>query len=91
MIVANFVMPTPQQFLMLLGCGLCGAGGQFSITTAYSYAPAREISVYDYAQVIFSAIIGFWLFDQMPDAWSLLGYGLIIAMAIINYVYNNRT
>ena len=91
MIAADFVMPSPHQLLMLIGCGLCGAGGQFSITTAYSYAPAREISVYDYAQVIFSAIIGFLLFGQMPDAWSFLGYGLIISMAILNFIYNNRS
>lgn len=91
MIFADFVMPTGHQLLMLIGCGLCGAGGQFSITTAYSYAPAREISVYDYAQVIFSALIGFVLFGQLPDLWSFLGYGLIITMAVVNYVYNNRT
>ena len=90
-IIADFVMPSPQQLLMLIGCGLCGAGGQFSITTAYTYAPAREISVYDYAQVMFSAMIGFALFGQMPDGWSFLGYGLIITMAVVNYLYNNRT
>ena len=38
----------PWQFFCLLAAGLCGAGGQFSITKAYCYAPAREISVYDY-------------------------------------------
>lgn len=88
LILADFVLPTPHQLLMLIGCGLCGAGGQFSITTAYSYAPAREISVYDYSQVMFSAIIGFVLFDQLPDWLSFLGYGLIIAMAVVNFVYN---
>ena len=90
LILADFVMPSPKQLLLLIGCGLCGAGGQFSITTAYSYAPAREISVYDYSQVMFSAVIGFVLFGQMPDGWSFVGYALIIAMAVINYIYNNR-
>ena len=89
--LGDFVLPTPRQLLMLMGCGLCGAGGQFAITTAYTYAPAREISVYDYAQVMFSAVIGFAVFGQMPDGLSFLGYGLIIAMAVVNYVYNNRT
>ena len=87
--MGDFVMPTAKQLALLIGCGLCGAGGQFSITAAYSYAPAREISVYDYAQVMFSAILGFFLFGQMPDGWSFVGYGLIIAMAVVNYWYNN--
>ena len=87
----GFVLPTARQLVLLICCGLCGAGGQFSITAAYTYAPAREISVYDYAQVMFSAVMGFFLFDQVPDGLSFLGYGLIIAMAVVNYWYNNRT
>ena len=89
-IAADFVMPSGKQLLLLLLCGVCGAGGQFSITAAYTFAPAREISVYDYTQVVFSAILGFFLFDQMPDAWSFLGYALILGMAVVNFIYNNR-
>ena len=89
-IAADFVMPTGRQLLLLILCGVCGAGGQFAITAAYSFAPAREISVYDYTQVIFSAVIGLVLFDQLPDTWSFLGYALIILMAVVNFVYNNR-
>lgn len=47
------------QIGILLFAGLSAAGGQFSITAAYCYAPAREISVYDYSQIIFSAGLGF--------------------------------
>ena len=46
------------SFLLL--AGIAGAGGQFAITAAYTYAPARDISVYDYTQVIFSAVLGFF-------------------------------
>ncbi len=89
-IAADFVLPTGRQLVFLLLCGLCGAGGQFSITAAYSFAPAREISVYDYTQVLFSAMLGMLLFDQLPDGYSFLGYALIIGMAVVNFVYNNR-
>lgn len=81
---------TWQQLVILLLAGLSAAGGQFSITAAYCYAPAREISVYDYTQIIFAAALGYFLFDQIPDGWSVLGYVIIIAMAIIMYVYNNH-
>ena len=81
---------TPAQFLILLAAGLCGAGGQFSITRAYYYAPAREISVYDYCQVLFAALWGFFLFGQVPDLMSLLGYAVITGAAILMYLYNNR-
>lgn len=80
---------TPSQFLILIAAGLCGAGGQFSITRAYYYAPAQEISVYDYCQVLFAAVWGFFLFDQVPDWLSLVGYVVIIGAAIVMYLYNN--
>lgn len=78
------------QLGMLLLAGLAASGGQFSITAAYCYAPSKEISVYDYSQVIFSAILGFFLFDQIPDTSSIIGYILICATAIAMFLYNNR-
>lgn len=85
---------TPMSFYqlaMLLCAGLAAAGGQFSITAAYSNAPAREISVYDYTQVIFAALLGFLLFQQTPDLWSVLGYVVICGVSVLMFLYNRRT
>jgi drug/metabolite transporter (DMT)-like permease len=79
-----------KQITILLIAGICAAGGQFSITAAYHYAPARELSVYDYSQVIFSAVLGFFIFGQIPDAFSWLGYVLICGMAVLMYIYQRR-
>ena len=89
-LIADFTPMTFMQILTLLGAGLAAAGGQFSITAAYYYAPAREISVYDYSQIIFAAILGYILFGQIPDAYSFLGYFIIISVAVIMFFYNNR-
>ena len=80
---------TAGQLGFLLLAGLSAAGGQFSITAAYCYAPAREISVYDYSQIIFAAGLGFLVFHQVPDALSWLGYLIICAMAVFMFWYNN--
>lgn len=77
------------QTLCLLGAGAAAAGGQFSITAAYTYAPAREISVYDYSQIIFTTILGFLFFGDIPDGWSFLGYVIIVTMAVLVFLYNN--
>lgn len=81
---------TGQQLVILLLAGLSAAGGQFAITAAYSYAPAREISVYDYSQIIFSAGLGYLVFGQIPDLLSWLGYLVICSMAVAMFFYNNR-
>lgn len=81
---------TIYQIIVLLLAGFAAAGGQFGITFAYTFAPAREISVYDYSQIIFSAIFGFVLFGQLPDLWSWIGYGIISLMAIGMFLYNKK-
>lgn len=79
-----------MQLLALLGAGLAASGGQFAITAAYCYAPAREISVYDYSQVIFSAVLGFVLFQQIPDQLSILGYLLICGSGVALFFYHRH-
>ena len=88
--LADWQPLAPMQLLALLGTGLCAAGGQFSVTAAYRFAPAREISVYDYSQVIFAAVFGLVFFGDLPDALSVLGYIIVIGMAVLNFLYNNR-
>ena len=76
-------------FLLLSGCA--GALGQLGITMAYTYAPAKEISVYDYIQVVFAALLGFLLFEELPDVFSVLGYALIIGTAIYRFLASKKT
>lgn len=86
----DYTPMTLQQTLFLLGAGLFAAGGQFSVTAAYTNAPAREISVFDYSQVLFGALLGFTIFGDIPDGLSFIGYLLICGMAIMNFIYSNR-
>ena len=81
---------TPSQLGCLLLAGLFGCTGQFSITAAYRFAPARDISVYDYTQVIFAALLGWAFFGQLPDLWSVVGYVLICGMGIAMFLYQHR-
>lgn len=89
-ILINFHSMTIIQIIFLICAGLSAAGGQFSITAAYRCSPAKEISVYDYTQIIFSAILGLFIFQQIPDMYSILGYIIIILSAIIMFIYNNQ-
>ena len=79
-----------QQFLFLLCAGGSAALGQFCITSAYTFAPAKEVSIYDYSQIIFAALLGFFVMGQLPDLWSVLGYIIIISAAFAMFRYNNR-
>lgn len=90
-ILRYFAPMSLPQLLILLVAGLCAAGGQFSITTAYTYAPAKKISIYDYSQIIFATVLGYLMFGEIPDSYSFVGYTLIVAASLVMFVYNRRT
>lgn len=89
-LIFSFELMTAKQLAALIGAGLSAAGGQFSITAAYFHAPAKEISVYDYSQLIFSMLLGFVFFGQIPEFMSIIGYAVIIASAVMMFIYNTR-
>ena len=81
---------TDHQLLMLLLCGASACIGQFGITCAYLCAPAKEISVYDYSQILFAAALGYIFFRQVPDGWSVVGYVLICGAGVGMFQYNRH-
>ncbi len=85
--IAFYQPMTGLQWLYLVLAGLSAAGGQFCITAAYKQAPAKEIAVFDYAQVLFAALLGFLFLDQIPKTLSFIGYAVIIGAAIANFIY----
>lgn len=76
------------QIVMLLLAGAAATGGQLSITKAYTKAPAKEISVFDYSQVVFAAALGLVFLGQIPDLMSIIGYVIIIGSAAFKWNYN---
>jgi len=73
---------TVQQWIYLLAAGVFATVGQFGITVAYKYAPPKEISIFFYSTVIYSAMISIFLFGQIPDVWSVLGYFTIFGASL---------
>lgn len=86
-LISQFKPMSLLQFVFLILAGVAAAGGQFSITKAYTKAPARDISVFDYTQVLFAALLGFIFLDQIPDMLSLIGYVIIIGSAVFKWAY----
>lgn len=86
-LIAGYVPMTPMQWLWLLLAGGAATGGQMLITAAYRQAPAREIAVFDYAQVLFAALLGFFFLSQIPKELSIVGYVIIIGAAVGRWAY----
>ena len=71
------------QLSMLLLAGISATIGQYGVTFAYKFAAAKNISVFDYSQVLFSGIFGYMFFGEFPDFQSLIGYIIVISVGIV--------
>jgi len=81
---------TLLQLIYLLLAGVFASLGQFGITLAYKYAPAKEISIFDYTNIIFSAILSIVLFNQFPDILSIIGYIIVFIASFYMFLYNKK-
>lgn len=89
-VILNPVPLTTSQFLYLLAAAFCACGGQFTVTAAYKYAPGKEISIFDYSQILFAAVLGFVVFHEVADGWSYLGYAIILVAAFLVYLEGKK-
>lgn len=81
---------TLLQFIYLVLAGIFASIGQFGITIAYKYAKAKEISIFDYSNIIFSAIISIIVFNVIPDSLSIIGYIIIFSVSLYMFLYNKK-
>ena len=89
-LIFDYAPMTGKQFLFLLLAGLAASGGQFSITAAYTHAPAKDISIFDYMQIIFSSLLGLIVLHEVPVWLSVVGYFIIIGSSLAMFLIRRR-
>ena len=78
---------TPQtlhEWALLLLVGLAATLGQYLLIVAFSKAPASVVSPFLYTGVGFSTLMGWWLFDHIPDAMAFTGMGLVVLCGVVS-------
>lgn len=84
-LLMHFYMPTFQEILGLCMIAITGAAGQYFLTRSYMSAAPGIVSIYNYTNVVFSALLGYFIFNDRIDAMSAIGITLIFSAAY--YVY----
>ena len=74
--------PTWEQLGVAAGIGFAGTVGHLLVTRSFGLADTTAIMPFDFARLIFSAIVGFLFFSQAPDVWTGIGAAIIAAAGI---------
>ncbi|MFN0219787.1 MAG: DMT family transporter [Hyphomicrobium sp.] len=81
--IPQWVWPTDAwQWLALLSLGAFGGFGHYLLIFAYRYAPASSVSPFLYFQIISMVGLGYLIFGDVPDMWSLIGSAIIVSSGV---------
>lgn len=93
--VASILVPWHWQrldlagWLYLVALGITGGIAQLALIKALTLAPASTIAPYHYTNLIWAALLGYLVFNDVPDAWTVSG-ALVIAVSGV-YVLQRGT
>jgi drug/metabolite transporter (DMT)-like permease len=79
------IWTTPDSLLMwvlFLSLGLYGGFGHWLLILAHARAPAPILSPFIYTQIVWMLALGYILFGDWPDAWTMTGAGVVIASGL---------
>ena len=79
----GWVWPTRFEVALLVSCGILGGIGQILLTSCYREADASLVAPFDYASMIFSLAIGFFIFGEVPTMTMLTGAALVVFAGIL--------
>jgi drug/metabolite transporter (DMT)-like permease len=80
---------TPVQALLLICSGFFGGTAQIIMTEAYRHAEASTAAPFEYTSLLLGILIGYFVFDDTPTAYTIVG-GAIVAAAGIFIVWRER-
>ena len=78
----GWIMPTPQQAVLLICAGFAGGIGQLLLTSCYRYADMSVIAPFEYVSLILTIIIGMVVFSDVPTASMIIGALIIVGSGI---------
>lgn len=86
----NFVKPNLFELFLLICIGIFASIGQFMVTLAYKYGKPSEVAIYNYTSIVFAIVIGFIIWGEIPDKWSVLGSLILIGTGINLYIQKKK-
>ena len=77
-----WVAPTWHDILLGILIGVASTAGQWIVVLAFRYADASVLAPFSYTQLLWVSILGYLIFGEVPDAWTITGAAFIVASGL---------
>ncbi len=84
-----WVAPDMNAWAGMAMLGVFGTIGHFTLIKAFENAPAATVAPFSYTNLIWATLVGYAVFGDLPDRWTILG-ALIIAASGLYIVHRER-
>ncbi len=86
----GWVMPSPTALAMLIGAGVFGGIAQILMTESFRHADMSLIAPFEYTSLIFSVMIGYWIFGDLVSWQTLVGGVIVVASGVFIIVRERK-
>ena len=77
-----WVMPSWHDILFGIFIGIASTAGQWIVVLAFRYADASVLAPFSYTQLLWVSLLGFLVFGEVPDVWTVTGTAFIVASGL---------
>lgn len=81
----NYIAPDEGDYLVwvaFFATGLLGGARHYFVVKAYASAPASVISPFFYCELVGVALLGYFVFGDLPDVWTWVGAAIIVVSGL---------
>jgi drug/metabolite transporter (DMT)-like permease len=86
----GWIVPSHGELAWMVAMGFLGGVGQLLITESYRYAPASVVAPFAYTGMLYSIVIGYAWFGEVPEAMVLAGAAIVIGAGLFVIWRENR-
>jgi drug/metabolite transporter (DMT)-like permease len=77
-----WIAPSWHDILFGILIGVSSTAGQWIVVLAFRYADASVLAPFSYTQLLWVSILGFLVFGEVPDVWTVTGAAIIVASGL---------
>ncbi len=77
-----WMAPTLGQFALLVMAGALASFGHYLLIVAHRHAPPSLLSPFIYTQLVWVVVLGYVVFGDVPDGWTLLGAAIVVGSGL---------
>jgi drug/metabolite transporter (DMT)-like permease len=83
--------PTAGAWVLIVGVAIIGSVANYALIKALDYAEAGAVQPYSYTLLVWATLLGFVVFGDFPDLWTIVGAAVIVASSAYTWYHDRMT